>query len=352
MRNTHLTKSDFMTGDSSPVAKVTPDFVGQIYIENSELMYIATNLDSNSWLAIQPLLAGMDDVENVGDLILNLVNDVNDLKPLPPKIKDLKKDIDELNLVVENHPTIPDIHEILKETINLSNYCNRKPVNNKFLGYDALINDLQRRLNALELKTTVGCMGITAPQVLNLNSNDPVVLNVQLSPYNTTDLLEFTSTNSNIVTVDRGVLQPQGVEGSAIIKITCGSRKAECTVNITLSEEVEVIDGLISTSDDLYIVDGHLVAPIISSIPDNIQIKYLVWELHHNNTIISVGAFQTTKKLLHKVTFNCSYLDPKKDYEGAKIVAKKYDPTTGTFKIVGNSNDIILRFNKQEVTYE
>lgn len=345
MQVTHLTKSDFLTGATSPVNKVTPEFVGQIYIENSKYMYIATNLTPKSWLSLQPRIESLDSVDNVGELILSLINSVDELKPLAQQIKDINSGIDNLEDIIENQPSVRDIHNILKEAFNLKDYYTRKPIDNKFLGYDALIDDLQRRLDAIELKATVGCMGITAPTELNLTSNDPVALGVKLSPYNTTDLLEFTSTNANIVTVDRGVIQPQGVNGSAIIKMTCGSRKAECVVNITLDEEIEVVDGLISTSEELYVVNDYLVAPIISNISSSIDIKYLMWELVFEDKTISLGTFQANEKLLNKVLFDCSYLNSQKEFVGVKIYAKKYDPTTGTFKVVGTSNDITLKFS-------
>ena len=345
MKLVHLTKHDFLTGDFSPVNQVTPDFVGQIYIQGNKLMYIATNLNSTDWLAIQPLLENLDSDEDMGGIISNLITDITELKPLINEVKTLNSDVDALQIEIGNQPSVADIHSILKEVINLTDYYSKKPIDNKFLGYDTLIDDLQRRVDALELKATVGCMGITVPKELKLTSNDPVALDIKLSPYNTTDILEFTSTNAHIVTVDRGIIQPQGVNGSAIIKLTCGNRKAECVVTVALKEEeVEITEDLISTSDELYVRDDYLIAPIISSIPSDIKIKYLMWELVYNDTILSVGTFQANEKLLNKIIFNCKYLNPLQEYIGVKIVAKKYDPTTNSFKVIGTSNDITLKF--------
>lgn len=344
MKLVHLTKNDFLTGDFSPVNKVTPDFVGQFYIQGGKLVYIATNLNSTDWLALQPLLTDLGDAEEVGELITNLSKDVEELKPLLVTMEDVTSDVESLQVEVGNQPSVADIHSILKEVISLTNYYTKKPIDNKFLVYDTLIDDLQRRTDALELKANVGCMGITVPKELKLTSNDPVALDINLSPYNTTDILEFTSTNAHIVTVDRGILQPQGVNGSAIIKLTCGNRKAECVVTVELKEEVESTDNLISTSDELYVRNDYLVAPIVSSIPSHIQIKYLMWELVYNDTILSVGTFQANEKLLNKIMFNCKYLNPLQEYTGVKIVAKKYDPTTNTFEVVGTSNDITIKF--------
>lgn len=67
-------------------------------------------------------------------------------------------------------------------------------------------------------------------------ANEQLLLNVELTPANTTDTVVFTSSDESIVTVsDSGLIVPVGY-GQATITVTCGSVTAECTVISTVGD--------------------------------------------------------------------------------------------------------------------
>lgn len=65
------------------------------------------------------------------------------------------------------------------------------------------------------------------------------LLNVAVQPEDTTDMLVFTSSDENVVTVNEEGRVTAVAEGTAVVTITCGEQKIECTVTVVLPEETE-----------------------------------------------------------------------------------------------------------------
>ena len=85
----------------------------------------------------------------------------------------------------------------------------------------------------------IACTAIT----LNLkyqefnSETEQLLLNVMKTPENTTDVVEFESSDPEIATVDEnGLVQPGTKQGEAIITVTCGSAVAQCTVKSNVGE--------------------------------------------------------------------------------------------------------------------
>lgn len=66
---THLTQQGILQGKISPIDNVTPQFIGQQYIENQEKLYIANGLTSNSWHLIHSGLLLSLSVKTYNDLL-------------------------------------------------------------------------------------------------------------------------------------------------------------------------------------------------------------------------------------------------------------------------------------------
>lgn len=72
--NTHLTRNGVLVGNSSPIDVITPQFIGQHYIEENGNMYVAYGLNSNQWNTVQsdkPLTLSTFTYEEMIDLPLN-----------------------------------------------------------------------------------------------------------------------------------------------------------------------------------------------------------------------------------------------------------------------------------------
>lgn len=78
---------------------------------------------------------------------------------------------------------------------------------------------------------SIPCTSIKVWETLELNTVGEVhALHIQKEPANTTDVVKFKSSNSQIVTVDdKGNVSPVSY-GDAIITVTCGNASATCTV--------------------------------------------------------------------------------------------------------------------------
>ena len=75
---THLTQEGILHGNLSPLGSITPQFIGQHYIENQERVYIANGLTSNSWHLLHSGLLLNLSVKTYKDLINIPLNTVKD----------------------------------------------------------------------------------------------------------------------------------------------------------------------------------------------------------------------------------------------------------------------------------
>lgn len=344
MKLTHLTKNDFLCGETSPLDKIIPEFIGQHYVVD-DVVYIATKLDKNSWTPVQPLI----DVSELGEgnedltkVINTTVKDVQELKPYVAKVDTNVKDISELKSTVSDldssQTTVLDIHNVVSETVDLKNYCSINEVNKLLLTYEAMCGDLLRRVKCLETENKVSCVRVTVPNDIKFTTSTPKILGVTISPTTTTDVVEYKSSNTEVATVKCGLITPVG-NGKATISVTCGKSKADCTVvvDIPTEEEEEEIKQLLSTSEELYPVNGNITVPFVSEIDRNVKLKYLVWDLYYEGSILAIGTYKEVTPM-DNIIFECSHLLPK-TYSGVKLRAKKYNPVTREFEIVAISND-------------
>lgn len=72
------------------------------------------------------------------------------------------------------------------------------------------------------------------PTTLALKNGDFSILQATITPSNTTDMPTWTSSNSDVVTVNAGAITAVG-NGTATITVTSGNYKATCTVTVTPS---------------------------------------------------------------------------------------------------------------------
>lgn len=89
----------------------------------------------------------------------------------------------------------------------------------------------------------VACTGVSlSDATLNLNvdsvtgAQDTHTLIATLTPEDTTDVLSWNSSNTNVATVEDGVVTAIA-EGDATITATCGSYSANCSVSVSIKED-------------------------------------------------------------------------------------------------------------------
>ena len=80
---------------------------------------------------------------------------------------------------------------------------------------------------------TIPCTGITLSEnTFTITDYNSVEIGCTLTPENTTDVLSWSSSDENVVTVNNGILTVIGI-GTATITATCGEQTATATVNVS-----------------------------------------------------------------------------------------------------------------------
>lgn len=97
----------------------------------------------------------------------------------------------------------------------------------------------------------VPCTGLRVDQavVLLQTPDQPWLLNVEVSPADTTDVLQYVSSDESVVTVSsEGRITAVG-QGDAVITVTCGDQQINCTVAVVFDEEAQqMLDNTESTA--------------------------------------------------------------------------------------------------------
>lgn len=82
---------------------------------------------------------------------------------------------------------------------------------------------------------SIPCTGISFSQdTFSLTDYTPVSIEYTLTPANTTDTLSWASSDTDVVTVDGGVITAVGL-GTATITATCGTQTATATVTVAIA---------------------------------------------------------------------------------------------------------------------
>lgn len=326
MRLTHLTTNKFLQGETSPLNRVTPEFVGQTYITSSGSIFIATNLGKEDWVNIP---------------LIDLENDIGELKSIKTKVETNTTDIANLKILVDNSQgiSISDIHNVMSQSFDLKNYYPKKEVDGLLLKYEAICNDLTRKVVALGKTDKLPCVQLSVNGKLEFTDLLPKILTVNPSPVETTDTILYTSSDPSVATVDRGLVTPLR-NGSTTITVQCGKGSAKCEVVVNIPVQEAEAGELLDTSNELRGVNGNITVPFISNLPSNYNPKYLVWDLYHEGEILGIGIYKESS-LVTKIVFDCSHLATK-TYEGVKMRVKRYNPVKGDFEILAVSNDITV----------
>lgn len=105
-------------------------------------------------------------------------------------------------------------------------------------------NFYQNRLTTVVISNPVPCTGIAISQAsVNLtNIGQTIALTATVTPLNTTDQITWQSSDTNVVTVNNGVVTCVGV-GTATISVVCGTEIATCeiTASITIDANTELL---------------------------------------------------------------------------------------------------------------
>lgn len=119
------------------------------------------------------------------------------------------------------------------------------------MGKALVIRDVDfstNKLATVQLYNAIPCVGITLDQsaLSMIKVGSTATLTATVTPFNTTDVITWTSSNPSVASVVGGVVTQNGV-GTATITAQCGSRSATCTVTSTH----------VLADSDMWHVDGY-----------------------------------------------------------------------------------------------
>lgn len=95
-------------------------------------------------------------------------------------------------------------------------------------------NFATNKLTTVTINGGTACTDIEfAQNTINITGTDTVEVEYTLTPSNTTDVVTWESSNTDVITVDNGVITPVGV-GSCTLTATCNGHTATATVTVQM----------------------------------------------------------------------------------------------------------------------
>lgn len=134
-------------------------------------------------------------------------------------------------------------------------------------------NFRDNRLDRVLFGEEVPCTGITlSEEAISATSFDPITVTYTLTPSNTTDEVEWASSDESVATVHNGVISIFGI-GSCTITATCGTQSASATLTVGITLTPVFTWGSVNIlSNHMYYTDA--TAYFISSGTGNQAIQY------------------------------------------------------------------------------
>ena len=117
---------------------------------------------------------------------------------------------------------------------------------------------------------------------LNLFVGDVFDLIETVTPVNTTDLVSWSSSDSSVATVDNNGIVTAVKAGNTVIKVTCGTQTASCSV--TVSDIVATSVVLDSSELNLIAGQSHLLTATV--LPENTTFPIVTWMSSNNGVAI------------------------------------------------------------------
>ena len=110
------------------------------------------------------------------------------------------------------------------------------PVSNGSCIIYVVCGDYSAQCNVtVNIVKTIACTGITiSKSSLTFTNDSPQTLSVTVTPSDTTDVVIWSTSSSEIATVEGGTITPVS-NGSCTITATCGSKSANCSITVNMS---------------------------------------------------------------------------------------------------------------------
>lgn len=148
-------------------------------------------------------------------------------------------------------------------------------------------------------------VSITGPTSVYINES--ISLNVVLTPSNATSSIEWSSSNNNVATVDKGKVTGKS-EGTAVITVKAGSVNASYSVKVNKKDTSVALNSISLSSATLNLTVGNTSTLTVSYNPSNATNKSVTWNSSDNSvaTVNSNGVVTAVKAGIATITVTSS----------------------------------------------
>ena len=174
------------------------------------------------------------------------------------------------------------------------------------IAYLSIMDSMTATTYSLFLELTREAAPATAvtldKQTLSLRPTQTAKLTATVEPADTTDTLVWSSSNTDVATVDNNGTVTAVKAGTATITAKCGSIEAECTVTVEAPIEAASVT-LSKTALTLYVGDTAKLTATVE--PENTTIKTIVWTSSDDSVTVKDGVVTAAKAGTATVTATC-----------------------------------------------
>lgn len=106
------------------------------------------------------------------------------------------------------------------------------------------------KVTTITFEEEVPCTGVSFDSdTVNISSLGVADIRYSVTPSNTTDMMEWSSSNESVATVNNNTVTVNGI-GTCVITLKCGQYTDTCTLNVSILESPVYIDGKTDTQTD------------------------------------------------------------------------------------------------------
>ena len=152
----------------------------------------------------------------------------------------------------------------------------------------------------------IPCTGISfESNTITITGYETETVEYTLTPANTNDVVIWQSSNTNIITVDDGVLTPVGI-GTCTLTATCGNQTATATVTVSIAYIPKYEFATYSMNGNGYIATGNnnLYSRLSASGKDEQASTYVVYGSHPAPLPKAIMIPKNTEKIRISITDN------------------------------------------------
>ena len=174
------------------------------------------------------------------------------------------------------------------------------------IAYLSIMDSMTATTYSLFLELTREAAPATAvtldKQTLSLRPTQTAKLTATVEPADTTDTLVWSSSNTDVATVDNNGTVTAVKAGTATITAKCGSIEAECTVTVEAPIEATSVT-LDKTALNLYVGDTAKLTATVR--PEDTTVKTIVWTSSDASVTVNDGVVTAAKAGTATVTATC-----------------------------------------------